>query len=116
VALLYPGDHEARRTATPEKAAFRGCTRLSRPWECMRNPPSTTTILVTHLYRSLDQLRRELPSRLASGEARVLKQYRGNGGNGVWKVESAARGGRTLPSQEALVRARHAMKGCASTR
>ena len=44
----------------------------------------------THLYRSMDQLRRELPSRLAAGKVRVLKQYRGNGGNGVWKVELAA--------------------------
>ena len=60
----------------------------------------------THLYRSLDQLRRELPARLAAGEARVLKQYRGNGGNGVWKVEAAGGG-------DALVRARHAKRGCA---
>jgi len=43
----------------------------------------------THLYSSMDQLRRELPSRLAAGEVRVLKQYRGNGGDGVWKVELA---------------------------
>jgi hypothetical protein len=73
----------------------------------------------THLYRSMDQLRRELPSRLAAGEIRVLKQYRGNGGNGVWKVESAAhvsadpgRVGATVMPEEMLVRARHAQKGC----
>lgn len=41
----------------------------------------------THLYSSLQQLQHELPARLASSEARVLKQYRGNGGLGVWKVE-----------------------------
>jgi hypothetical protein len=41
----------------------------------------------THLYQSLEQLQQELPVRLAMGEARVLKQYRGNGGSGVWKVE-----------------------------
>jgi uncharacterized protein DUF6815 len=64
----------------------------------------------THLYRSQDQLRRELPSRLAAGEARVLKQYRGNGGNGVWKVESA--GGAAPPPEGMLIRARHAKKGC----
>ena len=40
----------------------------------------------TKLYSSLEQLRRELPKSLASGKARVLKQYRGNGGDGVWKV------------------------------
>ena len=73
----------------------------------------------THLYRSMDQLRRELPSRLAAGKVRVLKQYRGNGGNGVWKVELAAdatvdpgRGNATSPLGETQVRARHAKRGC----
>ena len=37
----------------------------------------------THLYLTLEQMCQELPRRLASGEARVLKQYRGNGGIGV---------------------------------
>ena len=41
----------------------------------------------THLYRSLEQMRRQLPVRLAAGKVRVLKQYQGNGGMGVWKVE-----------------------------
>ncbi|BBO69021.1 hypothetical protein DSCA_29510 [Desulfosarcina alkanivorans] len=63
----------------------------------------------THLYRSMDQLRRELPARLASGEARVLKQYRGNGGSGVWKVALAERGGR--PQPQTLLRIRHAKRG-----
>lgn len=73
----------------------------------------------THLYRSMEQLRKELPFRLAAGEIRVLKQYRGNGGNGVWKVESAAgatvdpgRGGVPWRSDEMLIRARHARRGC----
>ncbi len=73
----------------------------------------------THLYRSVEQLRKELPSRLAAGEVRVLKQYRGNGGNGVWKVESAAgtagasrRCGAPLRQDEMLVHARHATGGC----
>ena len=73
----------------------------------------------THLYRSMEQLRRELPARLAAGEARVLKQYRGNGGDGVWRVESALRaaagskhGSPALPAGEMPVRARHAKRGC----
>jgi hypothetical protein len=66
----------------------------------------------THLYRNLDQLRRELPARLAAGEVRVLKQYRGNGGNGVWKVEAADRGGAARLASDALVHARHAKRGC----
>ena len=65
----------------------------------------------THVYRDADQLGRELPLRLAAGEARVLKQYRGNGGNGVWKVELAGRGVAARPG-EILVHARHAKRGC----
>jgi len=41
----------------------------------------------TALYRSVEAMRAELPSRLASGP-RVIKRNRGNGGQGVWKVES----------------------------
>ena len=41
----------------------------------------------THLYSTMDQMIQELPLRLATGKARVLKQHRGNGGNGVWKVQ-----------------------------
>jgi hypothetical protein len=74
----------------------------------------------THIYRSLEQLRQELPLRLVTGKARVLKQNRGNGGSGVWKVEWAAgtlsNEGRhdsmACPEQTMRVRARHAMRGC----
>lgn len=41
----------------------------------------------THLYRTFDTFRAEFPRRLASDGPRVLKQNRGNGGQGVWKVE-----------------------------
>lgn len=60
------------------------------------------------LYRSLDQMRRELPARLAGGKARVLKQYRGQSGDGIWKIECSAKG---TPSPEARVRVRHAKRG-----
>lgn len=65
----------------------------------------------THLYRTLDQMRSEFPGRLASGEPRVLKQYRGNGGHGVWWVALPQEGAR--PSPEALLRVRQAKKGSA---
>ena len=61
-----------------------------------------------HLYRSLDEMRRALPVRLADGRARVLKQYRGQSGDGVWKIESTAS---EVPSAESLVRVRHAKRG-----
>jgi hypothetical protein len=56
----------------------------------------------TRLYPSLNALREELPRCLAEGKPRVLKQYRGNGGNGVWKVERVA---------DTRVRVRHAQRG-----
>jgi hypothetical protein len=48
----------------------------------------------THLYRNAGEFHAAFPTRLRSPGARVLKQNRGNGGQGVWKVEllSARRG------------------------
>jgi hypothetical protein len=40
----------------------------------------------TDLYPTADEFRERFPLRLVTG-TRVLKQYRGNGGQGVWKVE-----------------------------
>src|SRR6266576_2206132 len=41
----------------------------------------------THLYRDAAEFRSAFPSRLQSAGPRVLKQNRGNGGQGVWKAE-----------------------------
>lgn len=78
----------------------------------------------THLYLSLDQMRDELPLRLATGKARVLKQNRGNGGNGVWRVQvqgdvSANEDGSaagTAPGLDTVIRARHAKRGAVEER
>ena len=43
----------------------------------------------TALYRTAEAMRAELPPRLEVG-ARVIKRNRGNGGQGVWKVERLA--------------------------
>jgi hypothetical protein len=43
----------------------------------------------TALYRTSAAMRAELPARLAVGP-RVIKRNRGNGGQGVWKVETLA--------------------------
>src|SRR5499427_2550433 len=60
----------------------------------------------TRLYTTLEQFGRELPQCLAEGKPRVLKQYRGNGGIGVWKVEAVD------PSvPRGRVRVRHALRG-----
>jgi hypothetical protein len=41
----------------------------------------------THLYQTAATFNEEFPRRLQSAGPRVLKQNRGNGGQGVWKVE-----------------------------
>ena len=41
----------------------------------------------THVYRAFAELQERLPERLAERGPLVLKQYRGMGGQGVWKVE-----------------------------
>jgi len=41
----------------------------------------------TAVYRTSEAMRAELPARLAAGP-RVIKRNRGNGGQGVWKIET----------------------------
>ena len=43
----------------------------------------------THLYRSAEEFTAAFPARLHASGSRVIKQNRGNGGLGVWKVERA---------------------------
>jgi hypothetical protein len=58
----------------------------------------------THRYDSAATFRAEFPPRLRASGPRVLKQNRGNGGQGVWKVEA-------LPGSDATVRVLHAQRG-----
>lgn len=58
----------------------------------------------THRYDTATSFREEFPPRLRASGPRVLKQNRGNGGQGVWKVE-------TLPDADASVRVLHAQRG-----
>jgi len=73
----------------------------------------------TYLYRSMDELMQALPLRLASGKARVLKQYRGHSGIGVWKVSLPPHTAvpaeylpNPLPQRDTFIRVRHALRGC----
>jgi hypothetical protein len=61
----------------------------------------------THLYRNTSALRSEFPFRLESAGPRVLKQNRGNGGQGVWKVEQVSPPG----GDAVLIRVLHARRG-----
>jgi hypothetical protein len=59
------------------------------------------------LYRNAVAFREEFPQRLRVAGARVIKQNRGNGGEGVWKVELASESTR----DGATVRVLHAPRG-----
>jgi hypothetical protein len=61
----------------------------------------------THLYRSVEAFREEFPPRLRTAGPRVLKQNRGNGGQGVWKVELMS----APTDAAAIVRILHARRG-----
>ena len=58
----------------------------------------------THRYDNAAMFRAEFPSRLRASGPRVLKQNRGNGGQGIWKVEA-------LPNSDTRVRVLHAQRG-----
>jgi hypothetical protein len=141
VAILYPGDLEVRQNANHENNRFANPIEGGRDrsvLDAMLREVAATGVFVsthpnvilklgtkevlyrtrdigwgsdTYLYESLDRLRRELPGRLAAGRARVLKQYRGNGGNGVWKVQLPPDVAPALPQPDTKVLARHARRG-----
>jgi hypothetical protein len=64
-----------------------------------------------HRVDTLAQLRAELGNRLRTGAARVLKQWRGHSGIGVWRVQRVDDEGGLEP--QSLVRARQAQRGSA---
>src|SRR5947207_5842006 len=61
----------------------------------------------THLYRNAAEFRAAFPPRLQSAGPRVLKQNRGNGGQGVWKIELAP----DSASKAGIVRVLQALRG-----
>jgi hypothetical protein len=62
------------------------------------------------LYRTIEDFHQRFPARLEQDRVRVLKQSRGNGGNGVWKVEwiGFRNDSSETPSSDALVRVQNA--------
>jgi hypothetical protein len=61
----------------------------------------------TYLYRTMADFAGIFPSRLQSAGPRVLKRNRGNGGQGVWKVELIS----GSAGDASLVRVLHAQRG-----
>jgi hypothetical protein len=67
----------------------------------------------TRHYATADVMKAQLPASLASAKPRVLKQVRGQSGDGIWQVELAEPPGRrnvTISLHTAL-RVRHAKRG-----
>ena len=58
----------------------------------------------TRLYSTVEEFRARFPASLGSDRPRVLKQNRGNGGIGVWKVTPLDRGARIVRVQHAAPR------------
>lgn len=67
----------------------------------------------TRYYPTMQSMRAELAASLEPGAPRVLKQMRGQSGDGVWKVELRSRGGKKASDalSNAIVRVRHAKRG-----
>ena len=61
----------------------------------------------THLYRTIAEFGAAFARRLQSSGPRVIKQNRGNGGQGVWKVEQIPTGSQAVDT----VRVLHAQRG-----
>jgi hypothetical protein len=64
----------------------------------------------TDLYPSFEDFKQRFPGRLAGGGPRVVKQNRGNAGQGVWKVELLSGVGPS-PGGSAPARVLHAERG-----
>jgi hypothetical protein len=67
-----------------------------------------------HRIDTLEQLRAKVGARLGAGETRVLKQWRGHSGIGVWRVQRVP--GEASFGPRSPVRARHAPRGSAEAR
>ena len=67
----------------------------------------------TRFYATAEAMRTELVTSLGAGDPRVLKQIRGQSGDGVWQVQFAERRGAGAPGfrVDTLLRVRHAKRG-----
>ena len=113
------------RRARPRRRSMRCCatSRRSGPWvsahpdvilkmgvkEVLHRTKHLGWGTDTHLYRAARAFREEFPPRLLSAGPRVLKQNRGNGGQGSGRSNSS----RQPAAEDAIVRVLHARRGAA---
>jgi hypothetical protein len=94
---IHEGRNRAKLDALLREAAARGVWVSAHPdvilkmgtKEVLHRTRTMSWGSDTVLYRTAEAMRAELPARLAAGP-RVIKRNRGNGGRGVWKVETLA--------------------------
>jgi hypothetical protein len=94
---IHEGRNRARLDALLREVAARGIWVSAHPdvilkmgtKEVLHRTRAMSWGCDTALYRTAEAMRAELPARLAAGP-RVIKRNRGNGGQGVWKVEPLA--------------------------
>jgi hypothetical protein len=97
---IHEGRNRAKLDALLREVAARGVWVSAHPdvilkmgtKEVLHSTRTMSWGCDTALYRTAEAMRAELPGRLAAG-ARVIKRNRGNGGQGVWKVEALADSG-----------------------
>jgi hypothetical protein len=112
---IHDGRNRARLDALLREVAARGVWVSAHPdvilkmgtKEVLHRTRAMSWGCDTALYGTLAAMRAELPARLAAGP-RVIKRNRGNGGQGVWKVETLA-----SPGERPLVRVLDATKEAA---
>jgi Domain of unknown function (DUF6815) len=102
--LVWVNPLEDGRTRAKLDAVLRDIAAKGRPWvsahpdvilkmgvkEVLHRTRHLGWGADTHLYRTAEEFREAFPARLESDGPRVLKQNRGNAGQGVWKVEGVA--------------------------
>jgi hypothetical protein len=94
---IHEGRNRANLDALLREVAARGVWVSAHPdvihkmgtKEVLHRTRSMSWGCDTALYRTAEAMRSELPARLAAGP-RVIKRNRGNGGQGVWKVQALA--------------------------
>src|SRR5262249_29998540 len=94
---IHAGRNRANLDGLPREVAARGVWVTAQPdvtlkmgtKEVLHRTRMMSWGSNTALYRTAEAMRVELPARLAAGP-RVIKRNRGNGGQGVWKVETLA--------------------------
>src|SRR3954463_10215178 len=94
---IHEGRNRANLDALLREVAARGVWVSAHPdvilkmgtKEVLGHTRMMSWVCDTALYRTAEAMRVELPARLAAGP-RVIKRNRGNGGQGIWKVEALA--------------------------